>query len=97
MNVFGKANLHELLEQAPSPGVSIYLPTHRSGRETQQDRIRLKNLLTAAEDQLTKGTSTLAESNRLLGPGWSLVDDAQFWLAQRDGLALFLASDFTRR
>lgn len=97
MNVFRKADLHELLEQAPSPGVSIYMPTHRAGRETQQDRIRLKNLLGRAEDELKQTIASSTNGKKLLSPGWSLVDDSQFWLAQRDGLALFLADGFVRR
>jgi hypothetical protein len=39
--------------------VSIYMPTHRTGAETQQDPIRLKNLLREAEKHLfAKGVST---------------------------------------
>jgi hypothetical protein len=31
------------------------MPTHRAGAETQQDRIRLKNLLREAEERLIEG------------------------------------------
>jgi len=97
MNVFRKADLRELLHQAPSPGLSIYMPTHRAGREVQQDRIRLKNLLTRAEAELKQNGASPADSTKLTAAGWVLVDDTQFWQAQRDGLALFLADKFSRR
>jgi hypothetical protein len=34
------------------PADSIYLPTHIAGREIPQDPIRLKNLLSSAEERL---------------------------------------------
>jgi hypothetical protein len=97
MNEFKRADLRELLEQAPSPGISIYLPTHRAGRETQQDRIRLKNLLVRAGEELSQSGVNTTNGKKLLDSGWALVDDTQFWQNQRDGLALFLADGFVRR
>ena len=44
-----------LARQTASPSISIFLPTHRTGRETQQDPIRFKNLLRDAEKQLLGG------------------------------------------
>jgi len=96
MIVFGKRNLHELLNQAPDPGVSIYLPTHRAGREVQQGPIRLKNLLAAAERLLADQGYKSAQITELLRPALELVDDAMFWQVQRDGLAVFLAPGFSR-
>ena len=40
--------LDAILEPGTGPCVSIYLPTNRTGREQQQDRIRVKNLLRQA-------------------------------------------------
>ncbi len=37
--------LKELAQQTSSPSISIFLPTHRAGQDTQQDPIRFKNLL----------------------------------------------------
>ena len=45
MDIFTRENLTNLSGDMGSPCVSIYMPTHRVGREMQQDPIRLKNLL----------------------------------------------------
>jgi hypothetical protein len=71
--------------------VSIFLPTHRAGAQTQQHPIRLKNLLREAEEQLlTKGLRA-PEAEQLLGPARELLDDSVFWRHQSDGLAVFLS------
>jgi hypothetical protein len=33
--------------------VSLFMPTHRSGRDTEQDPIRFKNLIREVEESLT--------------------------------------------
>jgi hypothetical protein len=38
-----------LAQQTQSPSISIFLPTHRAGQDTQQDPIRFKNLIREAE------------------------------------------------
>ena len=43
--------LKELAQHTASPSVSIFLPTHRTGQDIQQDPIRFKNLLREAEKQ----------------------------------------------
>lgn len=43
--------LKELAQQAANPSISLFLPTHRTGQDIQQDPIRLKNLLRDAEQQ----------------------------------------------
>ena len=82
------------LRDAQPPCVSIYLPTHRSPVETPQDRIRLKNLLRDAEEQLiARGEK---QPDRVLMPGLVLIDDVGFWQHPTDGLALFLAPGITQ-
>lgn len=88
---FDRQDLKDLLKAQDAPSVSIYMPTHRMGRDTQGDPIRLKNLLRDAEDRLAAQVRrTLAID--LLAQARKLVDDERFWLHQSDGLALF-ASD----
>ena len=71
--------------------------THRTGTETQQDPIRLKNLLKEAENQLSaRGVST-RDMQEMLEPANNLLQDLVFWQHQSDGLAIFLSANGVRR
>ncbi|MGE0822149.1 MAG: hypothetical protein AB7P18_08535 [Candidatus Binatia bacterium] len=92
MDFLSRDELKALASVQEEVCVSIYLPTHRSGPETQQDPIRLKNLLSEAEQQLsTKGMRT-PDIRNLLATAEELVTDHVFWRYQSDGLALFLSA-----
>lgn len=94
MALVSRDHLRELA-QGGSPSVSLYLPTHRAGAETQQDPIRLKNLLREADGRLgAEGFD--GAGGELLAPARRLLDDHPFWQHQSDGLAVFL-SPKTRR
>jgi hypothetical protein len=82
-----------LAQQTANPSISIFLPTHRTGRETQQDPIRFKNLLRDAEKQLLGGGMGPREASALLQPAQALLEDANFWNHQHEGLAVFMAAD----
>jgi hypothetical protein len=83
--------LEKLIEEPQGLCVSIFLPTHRVGAQTQQDPIRLKNLLRQAQERLlTKGLRP-PEAEKLLRPARELLDDSVFWQHQSDGLAVFLS------
>lgn len=86
------ADLLRLEEQASGPRVSMYLPTHRAGRETRQGPIQLGNLISAAERDLGAAGLPDDDVDALLAPARRLVDDIDFWEHQADGLALFAAS-----
>jgi hypothetical protein len=73
--------------------ISIFLPTHRSGRETEQDPIRFKNLLNDAEKRLLDEGVRRPEVETLLRPAKDLLLKSDFWRYTSDGLALFLSSD----
>lgn len=97
MALLTREELRSLLDEGEPPCVSIYLPTHRAGLETQQDRIRLKNLLRQAEEQLVErgmGRTALAQ---MLEPPRRLLEDGTFWQHQSDGLAVFAAANAFRR
>jgi hypothetical protein len=76
------------------------MPTHRAGAETQQNPIRLKNLLGQAEERLLasdrdrggRGLRT-PEVQARLEPASELVEDGQFWQHQSDGLAIFISAE----
>lgn len=76
-----------------NPCVSIYLPTHRSGNEIQQDPIRLKNALASAHHRLTPYIERPADRSAFLAQAEKLVDDERFWHYQDEGLAIFIAED----
>ncbi len=91
MDNLTRAELRTLISKPFEVGVSIYLPTHRIGRETEQGPILLKNLLKEANGKLhTYGLRT-PEIQTLLNPAESLLVDNLFWQYQIDGLALFLS------
>jgi hypothetical protein len=73
--------------------ISIFLPTHRYGRETQQDPIRFKNLINDAENRLLAKGLSQTEINNRLKPARDLLENLDFWDHSSDGLALFISSD----
>ena len=73
--------------------VSLYMPTHRAGRETEQDPIRFKNLLRQAEERLLAEGLNSAQVRDLLKAPQGLLQDQSFWRHQSDGLAVFCSED----
>lgn len=93
MDVLSRDTIDLLVEHSSQPCVSIFMPTHRRGAEKQQDPIRLKNLLKAAEQTLERHGTSAQESARILEPLHALQRDVPFWQYQGDGLALFASPD----
>lgn len=96
MERVGRDDIAELSAHREGPHVSIFLPTVRAGQETQQNPIRLKNLLRDAAGRLQERGLEKAEAEELLAPARELVDDYDFWQHQADGLAVFVAPGFLR-
>ncbi|MBN1103128.1 MAG: hypothetical protein JXL84_06920 [Deltaproteobacteria bacterium] len=81
------------LSRYPDWCVSLFMPTHRAGRQTRQDPIRLKNLLRSVDERLAeKGLRPPEVQEMLKGPG-RLLHDRAFWQHQSDGLALFFSKE----
>jgi hypothetical protein len=93
--MFLRNDLDELLACESRPAVSIYLPTHKAGREIRQDSIRLRNLLGIAAKRLGADRRP-PDVEALLEPARRLVEDEEFWRHQEQGLAIFIAPGFTR-
>jgi len=91
MDYFGREHLQELLADHGSPTVSVYMPTERTGSGVDAQSLRFRALLRRARDLLDGG-----ESPDLFGSVGDLVDDADFWRHQAEGLAVFLAPGFER-
>jgi len=96
MTALRTEDLESLLAERDGPCVSLYLPTHRTGREMQQDPIRLKNLLRQAESELESVAIRGTDAAGLLKPARDLLADPPFWEHASDGLAVFLAPGFVR-
>jgi hypothetical protein len=56
MNNFSKANLHQLIHTADKCSISLYMPTHRSTAEKEQDQIGVRYVPGAGDEgsQATK-------------------------------------------
>jgi hypothetical protein len=95
MDILNPADLKSLITQQGKWSVSLYMPTHRVGREQQQDPIRLKNLLAEAETKLLANGLRRPEVEKLMRPAEELLWRDTFWRHQSDGLAIFLSNDFS--
>ena len=97
MDILTRAELEQLMRKEQQGCVSIYMPTHRTGTDAQQDPIRLKNLLREAERLLSAQGIGRREVQDMLEPASMLLQDSTFWQHQSDGLAIFISSNRVRR
>ncbi|MCT1434482.1 baeRF3 domain-containing protein [Dietzia maris] len=90
--------LTDLAELGTTSGraVSIFLPTARGGAEVRENPIRAKSLIKEAEAQLKAHGASQEESDEVLGPLVTLLEDDAYWQHLADGLALFAAEGFWR-
>jgi len=89
---FGRAELERLVASEGGPHLSMYLPTHTSAADSQQDVRRFKNLLGEAETKLADGWMRGSDVRDFLAPLSQLVHDEAFWGQRQKGLAIFLAN-----
>jgi hypothetical protein len=96
MTLLSRTELEELVTREEEWCVSIFMPTHRAGAEIQQDPIKLKNLLSKAEEKLIQAGMRRPDAAALLEPAYDLVPQHNFWEHQSDGLALFVSPSLIR-
>lgn len=96
MEILSKEELWLLFEKRERFCVSIFLPTPRLGKDVEEGRIQLKDLLRDAEERLASAGLTKAGVDELLEPARQLTRDSEFWRYQSDGLALFFAHGYFR-
>ena len=72
---------------SPTELVSLYLPTHRAGREVTQDPVLFRRLVASAAEEVTGG--------EILTAAAGLVDDREFWSHGSAGLAVLAGADGT--
>ncbi|HYO89422.1 MAG TPA: hypothetical protein VER79_12285 [Candidatus Limnocylindrales bacterium] len=82
-----------LSQQNQRPSTSIFLPTHRTSPDNQQDPIRFKNLVQEAKRQFEDAGWKPREIDALLQPAFDLIEESLFWRHTRDGLAVYLAEN----
>lgn len=97
VDLVGTVDLKELVTAGKGPCVSIFLPTHRSGSQTLQDRVKLRSLIGHARSRLESSGRGEKEVKELLLPCRQLLDDGNFWKYPADGLALYSAPGYFRR
>jgi hypothetical protein len=93
MDLLTRNDLQKLAETPKELCVSIYMPTYRAGRETEQNAIRFKNLLEKARTELSASGLDPLALQELLKPAEDLLPNGPFWQHQSHGLATFIASD----
>lgn len=97
MTLLSREQLERLAEPKDGPCASLYLPTHKTGKEVRQGPIRLKNLLAKTEAELKERGMRDSEVDDFLAPARELLDDDEFWQHQSDGLAVFRSTDDWRQ
>jgi hypothetical protein len=95
-DLFERRDLEALTRPRVGPCVSVFLPTHRGGAQSEQDPIRLKNLLSEAERRVIETGARAAAAKDTLAPARALLREGLFWRNQADGLALFLSPGWFR-
>lgn len=89
-----RAELVDLIGKESGTCVSILMRTHESGRETTQNPIRFKNLITTAIEKVAEGEDKLRDRLQALA---KLEHDFKFWQNQSAGFALFVCGDFDQQ
>ncbi len=89
--MFSREELKRLTEKPEPPCISIFLHTHRSGKEVERDPIRLKNLVRQARERLLASGHRATKVRELLEPAEKMFTKEFFWSHQGDGLAVFLS------
>jgi hypothetical protein len=98
MALITKSDIEELVSAQSGLCISIFIPTHRAGSEvlSNQDSILFKNKIRDAKNLLMRHDLTEREATALLEPADGLLHDSNFWRHQMEGLAVFIAKDFSK-
>ena len=96
MEIISKSEFAELANLKSECSVSVYIPTHRSGVEVneQQDLIVFKNSLQQVRRELQGRQFSNAQIDEVLSPGMELLQDDVFWYNLTAGLGVFMARGF---
>ena len=95
MTMITKKKVLELSEIHSTFCVSIFIPTHRAGKETNsgKDALNLKNQLKDIKLKLSQKGMTVQDIEKFVKPVNDMVNDSEFWRHQSDGLVIFLSDN----
>jgi hypothetical protein len=93
----GEKEIERLADREGFPSVSLLIPAHPAASGGQENRIRLGNLLAAAEDRLRGSGTSPDDIAELLEPARELLRDGRFSRGSSDGLAIYLHPASTHR
>lgn len=96
MDLLSPQDLRNLIAATGGPCVSLYLPTSRRSTPGREDPLRLRNMLTKAQDMLDWAGHRRARSKGFFQQANALLMDGGFWRSQSDGLAVFISPDMFR-
>ena len=96
MDKLDRPTILSLARRMTWPCISLYMPTHRSGGAKEQDRVRFRNLLKQAEQELRDTGMRGPDVTAFLAGASSLAEDSAFWREMGDGLAVFVRPEETR-
>lgn len=85
-----RADLIALAQSTGFPRVSIYIPTHLSYPDIEQDPIRLSTALKEADQQLAAAGLRRPEIDNLLAEARGRIPATMFWRYQDRGLAVLI-------
>lgn len=79
--------------------ISIFIPTHRAGKEVLQekDALSLKVQLQQVKKKLAKKGIHKTTIDTITEPVQQLIGNSSFWRQQSDGLAIFIAKDYFQK
>lgn len=97
MDSLTQDDLEMLIAERTGPCISIFMTTHPSGREGENDPLRLTQLVDRAEARLVEEGMRSVPARELVKPLRDLVEDERFWRDRSHGLAVFLSGDLFRR
>lgn len=93
MDIVHKQDLIDLIQKADEHSISIFIPTHKTGNDAQQDPIRLKNALSEVRKKLENRGLREPDINDMLEPVEQKLTDDDFWLYQNEGLSIFVTEN----
>lgn len=91
-----KETFERLARHYDGPCVSIYLPTHDTGMEAdeQEDKKAFRSMLQKVQQSMIQQKFDASMAGQLLIPGLQLLNDDDFWRNQSPGLAVFLSPGY---